>query len=89
MTQPEYLEFSRLQERFPDVPRIALTATADELTRQDIIKYLGLEKGRVFISSFDRPNIHYKVILNPPSGLLVASSVPCAGGQNQNRIGQG
>jgi len=60
--RPEYLEFSKLKERFPLVPRIALTATADELTRQDIVKHLGLEKGRIFISSFDRPNIRYRVI---------------------------
>lgn len=60
--RPEYIEFSRLKERFPHVPRLALTATADELTRQDIIKYLNLENGRVFISSFDRPNIRYRVM---------------------------
>ncbi len=60
--RPEYLEFSRLKERFPLIPRIALTATADELTRQDIVKHLGLEKGRIFISSFDRPNIRYRIM---------------------------
>lgn len=60
--RPEYLQFSRLKDRFPSVPRIALTATADELTRQDIIKHLGLDKGRVFISSFNRPNICYRVM---------------------------
>ncbi|MDP4268179.1 MAG: DNA helicase RecQ [Bacteroidota bacterium] len=60
--RPEYLEFSKLQERFPSVPRIALTATADDLTRQDIVKHLGLENGRIFISSFDRPNIRYRVM---------------------------
>lgn len=60
--RPEYTEFSKLHERFPSVPRIALTATADNMTRQDIIKYLNLSDGRVFISSFDRHNIQYKVL---------------------------
>lgn len=60
--RPEYLQFSKLKDRFPSVPRIALTATADELTRQDIIKHLGLDQGRVFISSFNRPNIQYRVM---------------------------
>lgn len=60
--RPEYLEFSKLKERFPSVPRIGLTATADELTRQDVVKHLALENGRIFISSFDRPNINYRVM---------------------------
>ncbi|MEO3690523.1 DNA helicase RecQ [Roseateles paludis] len=58
----EYLQLSLLHERFPDVPRIALTATADELTRQDIIERLSLHEARVFISSFDRPNIRYSIV---------------------------
>ncbi len=50
-----------LHERFPEVPRIALTATADEPTRREIIARLKLEDARVFISSFDRPNIRYRI----------------------------
>jgi len=58
----DYLALNVLHERYPDVPRIALTATADDLTRADIIKRLALEDARVFISSFDRPNIRYAVV---------------------------
>ncbi len=58
----DYLALNVLHERYPGVPRIALTATADELTRADIIKRLALEDARVFISSFDRPNIRYGVV---------------------------
>jgi len=59
--RPEYRELSILHERFPEVPRIALTATADEPTRREIIERLALEKASVFISGFDRPNIRYAV----------------------------
>jgi ATP-dependent DNA helicase RecQ len=59
--RPEYIQLSVLHERFPGVPRIALTATADELTRAEIITRLQLEQARVFISSFDRPNIRYAI----------------------------
>ena len=58
----EYLSLSLLHERYPDVPRIALTATADDLTRADIIERLKLEDARIFISSFDRPNIRYAIV---------------------------
>ncbi|MDN3918844.1 DNA helicase RecQ [Roseateles violae] len=58
----EYLALSLLHERYADVPRIALTATADELTRADIIERLRLEEARIFISSFDRPNIRYAIV---------------------------
>jgi ATP-dependent DNA helicase RecQ len=57
-----YLALSLLHERYSQVPRIALTATADELTRQDIITRLGLTGARIFISSFDRPNIRYQIV---------------------------
>ena len=59
--RPEYIQLSVLHERFPGVPRIALTATADELTRAEIIARLQLEQARIFVSSFDRPNIRYAI----------------------------
>jgi ATP-dependent DNA helicase RecQ len=58
----DYLALNVLHERYPDVPRIALTATADDLTRADIIERLQLQSARVFISSFDRPNIRYSIV---------------------------
>lgn len=60
--RPEYLQLSLLHERFPNVPRIALTATADPETRREIAIRLGLENARLFISSFDRPNITYTIV---------------------------
>jgi ATP-dependent DNA helicase RecQ len=60
--RPEYLQLSVLHERFPGVPRIALTATADPQTRVEIIERLMLQQARVFISSFDRPNIRYTIV---------------------------
>ncbi len=59
--RPEYRQLTVLHERFPSVPRIALTATADGPTRREIVERLGLEDGRVFLSSFDRPNIRYRI----------------------------
>jgi ATP-dependent DNA helicase RecQ len=59
--RPEYRELAILHERFPEVPRIALTATADERTREEIVDRLGLHDARRFVSSFDRPNIRYRV----------------------------
>jgi ATP-dependent DNA helicase RecQ len=60
--RPEYLQLSLLHERFPTVPRIALTATADPQTREEIVRRLALEHARVFVSSFDRPNIRYTIV---------------------------
>ena len=60
--RPEYLQLSALHERFPAVPRIALTATADEPTRREIRERLCLQDARVFIAGFDRPNIRYRVV---------------------------
>ena len=60
--RPEYIGLSVIAERFPDVPRIALTATADELTRKEIIERLGLAGAPSFIASFDRPNIRYEIV---------------------------
>ncbi|MBN8506287.1 MAG: RecQ family ATP-dependent DNA helicase [Burkholderiales bacterium] len=58
----DYLQLSLLHERWPDVPRIALTATADAHTRADMVERLQLQDARSFISSFDRPNIRYRVV---------------------------
>ncbi|WP_374278181.1 DNA helicase RecQ [Azonexus sp.] len=60
--RPEYLQLSALHERYPRVPRIALTATADQATRAEMLTRLGLASARVFLSSFDRPNIRYTVV---------------------------
>jgi ATP-dependent DNA helicase RecQ len=59
--RPEYRKLTVLHERFPHVPRIALTATADAPTRAEIVERLKLEEARQFVSSFDRPNIRYRV----------------------------
>ncbi|MEU8364451.1 DNA helicase RecQ [Nonomuraea sp. NPDC048882] len=59
--RPDYLELSRLHELWPDVPRIALTATATPATHAEISSRLGLDQARHFVASFDRPNIHYRI----------------------------
>ena len=59
--RPEYRQLAKLKRFFPEVPIIALTATADKLVRQDIIKYLGLQNYELLVSSFNRPNIYYSV----------------------------
>jgi ATP-dependent DNA helicase RecQ len=61
--RPDYLEVARLRERLPSVPVIALTATADPLTRKEVLSRLGLADAAVFASSFDRPNIKYEIAL--------------------------
>ncbi len=60
--RPEYRSLSLLHELFPNVPRMALTATADALTRQDMVERLQLEGAAQFVSSFDRPNIRYTIV---------------------------
>ena len=60
--RPEYRGLTVLHERFPNTPRIALTATADALTRSDILERLQLQDAQQFVSSFDRPNIRYKIV---------------------------
>ena len=60
--RPEYLQLSVLSERFPGVPRIALTATADAQTREEIATRLNLTDARRFVASFDRPNIRYRMV---------------------------
>jgi ATP-dependent DNA helicase RecQ len=68
----DYLQLSVLQQYFPHVPRIALTATADAKTREEIILRLGLQQAKVFVSGFDRPNIQYRITQknNPKKQLL-------------------
>src|ERR1700681_999121 len=60
--RPEYIGLSVIAERFPDVPRVALTATADDLTRREIVDRLGLADAPHFVASFDRPNIRYEIV---------------------------
>jgi len=60
--RPEYIQLSLLHERYPAVPRIALTATADQLTRREIASRLNLADSRIFVASFDRPNIRYTIV---------------------------
>lgn len=70
--RPEYIQLSALHERYPSVPRIALTATADQATREEIQSRLGLTEAHLFVSSFDRPNIRYEIVDrdNPRKQLL-------------------
>lgn len=60
--RPEYRELGKLTQHYPGVPRIALTATADPHTRDDIVERLGLNNAKVFTTSFDRPNISYEIV---------------------------
>ena len=59
--RPEYMQLATIAEHFPEVPRIALTATADQRTREDILETLRISKDKVFIGGFDRPNINYTI----------------------------
>ncbi|GAB3914330.1 ATP-dependent DNA helicase RecQ [Microlunatus endophyticus] len=70
--RPDYLELSALHQRWPDVPRIALTATATKATRDEIVQRLDLGNAAQFVSSFDRPNITYRIVAkdNPRRQLL-------------------
>jgi ATP-dependent DNA helicase RecQ len=79
--RPEYIGLSVIAERFPDVPRIALTATADDLTRREIVDRLGLAGAPSFVASFDRPNIRYEIVdkQNAPAQLKALISERHAG----------
>ena len=61
--RPDYLKLSVLHDRWPGVPRIALTATATPATRAEILQRLALQDARAFVDSFDRPNIRYRICL--------------------------
>jgi ATP-dependent DNA helicase RecQ len=73
--RPDYRQLAILHERFPRVPRIALTATADAPTRRDIQRQLVLEDARVFIAGFDRPNITYRVVPKNDAKAQLASFI--------------
>jgi ATP-dependent DNA helicase RecQ len=79
--RPEYIGLSVIAEHFPAVPRIALTATADDLTRKEIVDRLGLAGAPQFVASFDRPNIRYEIVdkQNAPSQLKAFISERHAG----------
>jgi ATP-dependent DNA helicase RecQ len=62
--RPDYIQLSILHERYPDVPRMALTATADEVTRKEILQRLALQNAKLFVAGFDRPNICYRILQN-------------------------
>jgi ATP-dependent DNA helicase RecQ len=70
--RPEYIQLDLLHQRWPDIPRIALTATADAPTRNEIVTRLELARPEQFVSSFDRPNIRYRIVekLQPRRQLL-------------------
>ena len=79
--RPDYLRLTVLHERWPDVPRIALTATATEATRREIAQRLELTEARHFVADFDRPNIQYRIVPkdNPRAQLLALLRTEHAG----------
>jgi len=80
--RPHYTQLQLLAQRFPDVPRIALTATADAPTRKDIIERLQLQHGKHFIAGFDRPNIHYTITERQSSRQQVLSFIQSHAGES-------
>jgi len=80
--RPEYRELDVLHVRWPDVPRIALTATADAPTRREIIERLALGTAREFVSSFDRPNIRYRVVAKTDGRRQLADFIAAHRGQS-------
>ena len=60
--RPDYVKLGQVRSAFPDVPIVAMTATADPETRKDIVSQLGIEQATVFVAGFDRPNITYTVV---------------------------
>jgi ATP-dependent DNA helicase RecQ len=80
--RPEYRQLTVLHERFPDVPRIALTATADAPTRREILERLRLESAQTFVASFDRPNIRYRVVEKENSKKQLLAFLGAHGGES-------
>ncbi len=83
----DYLQLAQLHERFPNVPRVALTATADDHTRADMRERLALAGAREFISSFDRPNIRYAIV-EKDEAKQAAAALPArrARGRRRHRL---
>ena len=80
--RPEYRQLTILHERFPHVPRIALTATADAPTRREIVEHLNLGDAQHFVSSFDRPNIRYRVVEKDNARRQLADCLDAHAGQS-------
>ena len=80
--RPEYVQLGLLKHRFPDVPTVALTATADAVTRADIVKQLGLPDPAIFVAGFDRPNIRYTVAEKTKPAAQLAAFVKARDGDS-------